>query len=81
MALYSWANLNHTLCGTSSDPFWAIFNLGKWYWILAEIYLGAASFAAFLANSAICYVVKRIICGDKSQVQTDPKLDETEKSK
>ena len=64
ISLLTWANLNHTLCGTDSDPVWRIFDLGKWYYLLAECYLGAAALAAIAGNFAICYVVKRFVLGD-----------------
>ena len=67
MAVYTWANLNHTLYGTDSDPFFVAFDLGKWYWLAAEVYLCAATFAAFLGNSLICYIGVRLICGQKSK--------------
>ena len=66
VAQLTWANLNHTLCGTDTDPIWYLFNLGKWYYPAAEIYLGAASLALHLVNFLICYLVRRIILGDKS---------------
>jgi hypothetical protein len=66
IALLTWANLNHTLCGTHSDPVWHLFGLGKWYYPLAEIYLGAAAMAFILVNYAIAYVVKRVVLGDTS---------------
>ena len=71
MALYTWANLNHTLCGTSSDPFYVIFDTGKCYWPLAELYLGLIVVVVFIGNFVICYIVKRVICGDKSRALTD----------
>ena len=66
ISLMTWANLNHTLCGTDSDPVWYLFGLGKWYYPIAEIYLGAFATLAILGNYAICWVVKRVILGDKS---------------
>ena len=63
VALITWANLNHCLCGTDSDPFWRLLGLDKYYWIIAEIYLGAITFLTFAINIAICYIVKRVICG------------------
>ena len=64
ISVMTWANLNHALCGTDSDPIWRIFGLGKWYYLVAEGYLGAAAFAAMIGNYAICYVVKRWVLGD-----------------
>lgn len=66
ISLMTWANLNHTLCGTDSDPVWRLFELGKWYYPLAEVYLGAAAMAAMAGDFAICYIVKRWVLGDKS---------------
>jgi len=64
IALATWANLNHTLCGTYSDPVWDYGGLGKWYYPLAEIYLAIAASAFILINWAIAFVTKRIILFD-----------------
>ena len=64
ISLMTWANLNHTLCGTDSDPVWLLLGLGKWYYFISEFYLGAAAFAFIAINFIICYVVKRIILRD-----------------
>lgn len=61
IALMSWANLNHTLCGTDTDPVWLLLDLGKWYYPLAEIYLGLAAFALCFVNYGIVYFIKRIV--------------------
>ena len=66
IALLTWANLNHTLCGTDTDPVWLLLDLGKWYYPLAEVYLGAAAMAFIVINYTIAYVAKRIVLGDKS---------------
>ena len=66
LALLTWANLNHSLCGTDSDPVWLHFELGKWYYLLGEGYLWAACFAFIVINSLICHVFKRWIFCDKS---------------
>ena len=66
IAVLTWSNLNHTLCGTDTDPFWLLFDLGKWYYPAAELYLMAAAFAFVAINFSIAYVCKRLILGDKS---------------
>ena len=82
MALLTWANLNHSLCGTSSDPFFVIFDTGKWYWVFAELYLPAIMVVCFIGNNLICYIVKRVICGDKSRALTDESVvEESNKTK
>lgn len=43
MAAITWANLNHALCGDGNDPMYESFNLGKWYILLAEVYLWVPS--------------------------------------
>ena len=63
-ALLTWANLNHTLCGTDSDPVWLHLGLGKWYYAAAEIYLGAAAFAFIIINFVICWIVRRVLLRD-----------------
>ena len=81
MALLTWANLNHTLCGTDTDPFFVILDLGKWYWPASEIYLGSLTAFYFIVNSLICYIVKRVICGDKSSVIKDSGVSKSAKTK
>jgi len=66
IALLTWANLNHTLCGTDTDPVWLLLGLGKWYYIFSELYLGAAAFLFCALNFAICYVVKRVVLRDET---------------
>mmetsp|Transcript_18057 Transcript_18057/g.21207 ORF Transcript_18057/g.21207 Transcript_18057/m.21207 type:complete len:92 (+) Transcript_18057:642-917(+) len=66
IALLSWANLNHTLCGTDGDPFWLLLGLGKWYYPLAEIYLGAAAIAFIAINFSVAWLIKRVVLGDRS---------------
>ena len=39
VAAFTWANLNHALCGDGNDPFYEMFDLGKWYILWAEFYL------------------------------------------
>ena len=56
-SLVTWANLNHSLCGVENDPFYEHFNLGKWYWLYAEVYLSIVSFLFFFVNYLICRVV------------------------
>ena len=65
IALLTWANLNHTLCGTDSDPLWLHLGLGKWYYAIGELYLGGACIAFYLINFGICYLLKRVILGDQ----------------
>lgn len=72
LSLLTWANLNHTLCGVDNDPIYVIFELGETYYMWADVYLGAACYLALGANLAICYIVKRLILGDKSGFTTTP---------
>lgn len=39
----TWANLNHTLCGVDNDPWRKYFQMGKYYYLWAECYLGLTS--------------------------------------
>lgn len=66
VALLTWANLNHTLCGTEGDPVWLLLDLGKWYYPAAEIYLGASAAAFIIINFAIAYFCKRVVWADSS---------------
>jgi TMEM164 family len=50
VSLLTWANLNHSLCGVHNDPFYEMFQLGKWYWFWADFYLTLACFVGFIAN-------------------------------
>jgi len=58
VSMYTWANLNHTLCDADNDPVFAYFNLGESYWFWAEFYLGIAAFAGVFVNLCICYLFK-----------------------
>jgi hypothetical protein len=57
MAYLTWSNLNHSLCGTESDPIWVNLDTGKWYYVYAELYLGLCVFIFTYLNIAICYLV------------------------
>ena len=57
ISVLTWANLNHGLCGTESDPVYIYLEsigVGKWYFFYAEIYLSAAS---LLLGYGINYLV------------------------
>jgi len=60
---FTWANLNHCLCGTDSDPIYVNLNLGKWYFFVGEGYLCLLGFVFFWVNFVICYAVKRVLFG------------------
>jgi len=60
ISLISWANLNHSLCGVHNDPFYEIFQLGKWYWLWADLYLALACFVGFVVNSLLVIVIERL---------------------
>jgi hypothetical protein len=62
IALYTWVNLNHSLCGVDNDPFYAIFDLGKWYYIWADVYLLMGCYAATVVNYLICFIFKKLFC-------------------
>ena len=67
MALISWANLNHTLCGVDNDPFYANFDMGQWYYLWADLYLLFSCYVGLVLNFAICYIVKVLIFRQKVQ--------------
>ena len=73
IAHFTWANLNHCLCGTDSDPIYTTLNLGKWYFFVGEGYLGALGFIGFWLNYTICFVVIKILGIGRSIVQADQK--------
>jgi len=60
ISLLSWANLNHSLCGVHNDPFYEIFQLGKWYWLWADLYLAIACFLGFFINTLLVVVFARL---------------------
>ncbi len=62
----TWANLNHTLCGVSNDPFYELLDLGYTYYLLADLYLLFSCFVGLVLNFCICYVAKKIF-GDTFQ--------------
>jgi len=49
----TWANLNHTLCGVDNDPFYKMFDLGKWYYIWSDLYLLGSCCVGYLLNYVI----------------------------
>jgi hypothetical protein len=78
LSLLTWANLNHSLCGVDNDPFYSYFEMGKWYYFWADLYLLFSCYVGIFLNAAICYVIKVIIlqtvcgcCIDKDTQQVD----------
>ena len=65
LALMSWANLNHTLCGVDNDPFYANLPMGQWYYLWADLYLLFSCYVGLVLNFVICYIVKVIIFQQK----------------
>ena len=65
MSMITYANLNHALCGFDSDPMYAKFDLGRWYWLWAELYLSAACFFGYGFNLTIISLVHIMVgaCG------------------
>lgn len=61
----TWTNLNHTLCGVKNDPFYAYFNLGKWYYPLSDFYLLFSCYVGIYLNNGICCIFKAIFCKKK----------------
>ena len=53
----TWANLNHTLCGVNNDPFYANFEMGKWYHFFAEFYLMIPSLGIQILNVALGFIL------------------------
>mmetsp|Transcript_28705 Transcript_28705/g.20772 ORF Transcript_28705/g.20772 Transcript_28705/m.20772 type:complete len:173 (-) Transcript_28705:101-619(-) len=61
----TWTNLNHTLCGVENDPFYAYFNLGKWYYPLSDFYLLFSCYVGIYLNNGICCIFKALFCKKK----------------
>ena len=57
LSAITWANLNHGLCGVDNDPFYAFFNLGKWFYVFAEVYLMAPSLTMQVFNSFLGQII------------------------
>ena len=47
---FTWANLNHTLCGVENDPWREGFGMGKYYYFWSDFYL---LFTSFLTQSIL----------------------------
>lgn len=60
ISLFTWANLNHSLCGVHNDPFYELFQLGKWYWLWADLYLTVACFLGFALNLVLITVLMKV---------------------
>jgi hypothetical protein len=68
VAALTWANLNHTLCGVSNDPFYAFLDLGKSYYFWADAYLLFSCMVGNALNMTIVWIVmtlKNCVCGGK----------------
>ena len=60
ISLYTWANLNHTLCGVSNDPFFALIN-DESYYFWAELYLMFSCYVGIYLNLVIIYIVSTLL--------------------
>ena len=56
----TWANLNHTLCGTSSDLFYSHFELGESYFLYGDIYLIFLCMCGYFINTVIVTIVFKL---------------------
>lgn len=70
LSLFTWANLNFTLCGASSrhytaDPF--VKSYGHYYYIMAEFYLGFAGHFCGRFYLVLCRGVLRLCTTKKSK--------------
>jgi hypothetical protein len=59
VSLYTWANLNHTLCGVGNDPFFKQFFPNETYYLWAEFYLMFSCYVGIILNLIICLIVKQ----------------------
>lgn len=60
-SLLTLSNLNHSLCGFESDPVYEHFNLGKWYWLWAELYLTLTCLIGFGLNATLVTLIHYIM--------------------
>ena len=61
MAVYTWSNLNHTLCGVDNDPFFKFFEMGQWYYLWSDLYLLFSCYVGLALNYVICFLVKIVL--------------------
>jgi len=61
----TWANLNHTLCGVSNDPFYVYFELGEHYYLMGDFYLMFSCFIGHLINIPIVTVALKLFGTNK----------------
>lgn len=61
VSVLTWANLNHGLCGHHSDPLYSAFELGRWYWLWAEVYLSLACLIGYGYNLLVISLVHRVV--------------------
>jgi hypothetical protein len=72
ISMYTWANLNHNLCGCDNDPVYVLFDLGWTYNFWAEFYSMFLTWASFLANYLICVLFKKLFF-DKAEAHVKTK--------
>ena len=74
MSTLTWANLNHSLCGHHSDPLYDLLQLGRWYWLWAELYLLIASLVlGFGGNLLLISLVHNVLnlCRGKQKLHNE----------
>jgi hypothetical protein len=62
VSLYTWANLNHTLCNDDLDPFFTYFKMDQNYYYWAELYLLFYCYAFVTLNLITVKVFSLILC-------------------
>lgn len=60
----TWANLNHTLCSATTDPWRNFFNMGDYYYFWAEFYLCLPSVIFFYTNFWTARLFEGLIGGN-----------------
>jgi hypothetical protein len=59
LSAFTWANLNHTLCGCN-DPWRDAFDMTKYYYFWADFYLLLAS----MTTQMLLYGIGKLLCRD-----------------
>lgn len=66
-------NLDFIICANSSDPFFKWF--GKWYYVLADVYLGFGSYLVRLVFVFLAYYSKRLVMMAMGKDHTEEKYE------
>ena len=75
ISAWTWANLNHTLCGVDNDPCRRWFDLKEYYYFYSEFYLITGSWMCAYWTLAFCNLVRPSVFKQNKQLLQKSKTD------